>query len=281
MRLQSPSHSGAAAYTVWVWQLSRTIWKRAPGKLAVATLARVAAQFAQIFSFFIPLKIIILIGTTHIPNYIAGVMTPQNRDAWIMGMAVATLVLYVAAILLELISGRMEGRAARQFLQAMGESFAPEKPQRSLVQRMVVLLTRIHVAAAILGLCLVSILIINPLMLLALMALIVIQLVLTVWSARHPAARWLGWPGRSALHNPERYFRMLAALDFMAVFGLLLAEYWIVGSSEMLTAILILLLGRRLFQSAAVAARRMVILQREHENISALFNPKPIPQETR
>lgn len=277
MKLHTPNRAGIAAHTVWAWHLSCMFWNRAPGKLAVATLARVAAEFAQLFSFFIPLKIIILIGSTHIPSYFKGVMTPDNRDAWIAGMAIATLVLYVSAILLELVSGRMEGRAARQFLQAMGESFATEKEQRGLVRRMVVLLTRIHVAGAILGLCLVGLLIINPLMLLALLVLLLIQFVLTIWSARHAGARWLGWPGRSAIHNPTRYFQTLAALDFMVVFGLLLTEYWITGTSEVLTAILILLLGRRLFQSAAKAASRMVMLQREREKIATLF--EPIPRE--
>lgn len=279
MRQDSRNHAGIAEHVKWVWHLSCLIWKRAPGKLTAATLARVTAQFAQLFSFFIPLKIIILIGSTHIPSYFDGVMTPDNRDAWIAGMAAATLVLYVAAIMLELVSGRMEGRAARQFMQAMDESMASDKEQRGLVRRMVVLLCRMHVAWVILGLCLVGLLIINPLLLLALLALLLIQLALTVWSARHSGARWLGWPGRSAVRNPARYFRMLAALDFMAVFGLLLAEYWITGMSEMLTAILILLLGRRLFQSAAKAASRMVMLQRERAKISLLFESRSTARE--
>ncbi len=273
MRPVSQKHSGAVGLAAWVAGLSRLIWIAAPGKLFVAILTRVLAQFAQLFSFFIPIKIIILMGSAHIPSYFAGVMTIENRDTWIAGMAMLTLLVYVTAILLNLLSGRLESHATRQFLQVRGPAFAPDKEQRGRVRRMIVLLTRIHVAGVILLLCVIGLLILNPWMLLVLGVLLLTQLALTLWSARHPDARWRGWPGRAALGSPDRYFQMLAALDFMAVFGLLLAEYWVTGRSEMLTAILILLLGRRLFQSAAKAASRTVLLQRERVKLECLLNP--------
>jgi len=60
-------------------------------------------------------------------------------------------------------------------------------------------------------------------------------------------------------------------MNFLLVFVLLLLEYAITGMTNVLTAILALLLGRRLFQSAERYATRMLLLHRDKIKIDNLL----------
>jgi hypothetical protein len=259
------------AHFAWMATLTRLLLRCARRDTVMATIARAASQFAQLFSFFIPLKIIILMGSKHVPTYFQGIMKPENLNAWIVGMSVVTLILYVASILFNILSNRMERKASSLLLQHMEAGIAMQKTERQLVRRIVVLLCRTYVSIAIFSLCALALLVIKPAMLLALVGIMLLQFGFTAWLLRRGDEASASWLVRAIGRNPAGYLKTLAAMNFLLVFVLLLLEYWITGKTNVLTAILALLLGRRLFQAAERYATRMLLLHRDKLKIDNLL----------
>jgi hypothetical protein len=256
---------------IWVASLTRLLLQCSPRDTVIATIARVVSQFAQLFSFFIPLKIIIIMGSGDIPTYFRGLMTMQSRDGWIAGMAVATLILYVASILFNILANRMERKAGSGLLLHLEAGTVMQKTERQLVRRMVVLLCRTYVSLTIVSLCALALLVIKPVMLLALAGIMLLQFALTAGLLRHGADGSASWLGRAIARNPAGYLKTLAAMNFLMVFLVLLLEYAITGKTNVLTAILALLLGRRLFQAAERYATRMLLLHQDKLKIDNIL----------
>jgi hypothetical protein len=234
--------------------------------ILVATIFRIISPFAQLFAIFIPIKIVLMIGTDTIPALLQGHMTPETRDTWILGLTLVTLALYLSSVVLELASNRMLSRGGQRLAGLMELTEPTEKRSSLYYKKTVVAAGHSYAYLTVFILGAVGLLIISPFLFLSLAAIIVFQL-LVVNSIFRKHSGLLGRVGTAIRRNPAKFLRYLGIVNFICVFLLLLLSYFLSGTINPTSAILALLLARKMFQSLSKYARQAVQLERIHKGI--------------
>ena len=77
---------------------------------------------------------------------------------------------------------------------------------------------------------------------------------------------FLGWIRDGMGRNVKAYIQYLSAANFLALFLLIIADFFIQGGLNVYTAILTMILGRLTFSSLAKFVRRMLALGIDDED---------------
>lgn len=228
-------------------RLFSTLAGHARRATTAALMALVSAQFCQMLALFLPLKVIIMLGSEGVPRYFQSFMTEAGRDSWILGLVVATVIVYALSIMLNLVANRFIVRVGHR-LQAF-YSQPDEKQKNKSIRQIHTLACRSHANLIMFVLGAIVMLALNPLIMLITTLFIVIQVLVTeaiLASERGGLAAWL----RQGIHKKYKlYLQYLAAANFLFVFFLLVTDYMLLEGQNIIIAILTLLLARRVFQS--------------------------------
>lgn len=212
-----------------------------------ALAAQIVAQFSQMLALFLPLKVIILLGSDGVPRYFQSFMTEASRDGWIIGLVIATVVVYALSVMLTLFANRTITQIGQR-LQAI-YSEAGDKQKNKSIRHIHSTSCHSHASLAIFLLGLLVMLMLNPVIMLAALLFVIIQTVVTesiLESQRSGLAAWL----RQGIRKKySMYLQYLSAASFMLVFFLLVADYMLLDGQSIIIAILTLLMARRTFQS--------------------------------
>ena len=258
--------SAVKAHFAWQYQLLNYFLSHQAKTMLAATASRIAAQFSQLFSLFFPLKIILVLGSNTVPVFLQGSMTMETRGMWIAGLAIATLILYVAAVALDLISNRLARRGGSQLARLPTASKAVPKSQRKHIKELFGIVCHGYANMAVFVVGAVGLLLLSPIIFLAMGIIMAMQLLIIngVCAIR---GGWLGRLGAAIIRAPANYLRYLAAINFLCVFVLLMVEYLLSGKIEPVTALLTLLLARKMFQSLGQFAALAVRLEQSRSGI--------------
>jgi hypothetical protein len=245
------------SHFIWQFHLLRYFLSQDKVALIVTTGLRVFSQFAQLFSLFIPLKIILILSNNALPSFAQDSMKFLSIDAWVAILTFATVILYVLSIMSDLTANHIVGQAGKKLTQSTNILDGNQK-------RTVEILTTAYNSYAnyvVIVFGITGMLILNPIIFLCILLVIIGQLVITdLISGCENGA--IGWVKRRVEAKPAEYINYLSAADFILVFISLLIGYRITGSIDTLIAILTLLLARKMFQSITQLARQLVKLRK-------------------
>ncbi|UCV18274.1 hypothetical protein [Ferribacterium limneticum] len=258
------------AHLAWQWRLFRYFLRHVGSMTIVAGLCRAISQFSQLFALFIPLKIMLILGSGSLPTLMQLSPAKVSRGAWVIGLSIATIVLYVAAIGFELASNRIVGRGGTRLAQSLTESEHLSSEQRRQIREVFGTACRCYANGLVFAAGFIGLLLISPVVFALMMLILALQALMT---NRLCAARGAGlaWLARAIARNPAEYLKYLASMNFLVVFGLLLLEYVIAGGLNSVVAILTLLLARRMFQSIGQFGVQAVQLERMHPDVVVVF----------
>ena len=70
--------------------------------LTVSTIClQILSRIMNLLAFMLPLKIVLLAGTSGVPRYFRLFIDPANKMPWIYGLAVATVIAFILTIVLD------------------------------------------------------------------------------------------------------------------------------------------------------------------------------------
>lgn len=249
------------------WQLLQLLMRRAPGITLLNTLARTVAQFAQLLALFLPIKVIILMGSESVPSYFSGYIRAETRDTWIIGLSLLAGMLYVMSIGLMALARHQAAHAADQLTgmihPAGGRLHNP-------FQHAYAMACRVYANFLIIVVGLLALTVVDLRFFAAVAGLLVVEFLLTLRLLKC-TARGMAKLGALIRRSPDAYLRTLGNLNFLIVFAMLLAQYATVGKISVLPAILGLLLARRIFQSAAGLTQRALALERSRAHLEPVL----------
>ncbi|MCS3904386.1 hypothetical protein J2T55_002422 [Methylohalomonas lacus] len=212
-----------------------------------AIVALVSAQFCQMLALFLPLKVIIMLGSEGVPRYFQSFMSEASRDSWILGLVAATVIVYALSIVLNLVANRFIVRVGHRILAIYSQP--GEKQKNKSIRQIHALTCRSHANLMMFILGAIVMLALNPLIMLIATLFVVVQVLVTeaiLESQRGGLAAWL----RQGIRKKYTlYLQYLAAANFLFVFFLLVADYMLLEGQNIIIAILTLLMARRAFQS--------------------------------
>lgn len=237
----------AVSFLKWHAYIFTRLFRASPIPTMSTILCLVIAEFAQMLSFFLPLKILILLGTEGVPRYFRAFMTESSRDLWIVVLCALTVAFSVLSILLRFASKRVSNSGASQLLHCQTEDRNERRSILRRAQRAFSQICRSYADLSIAVLGLGVILLIYPEIGCVVIGLFLIEFMWTHYVLSATGSRIVEWLRVRISRNYPMYLKYLSTLNFLALFFLLVAAYMLSENQEIVPAILALLLGRRSF----------------------------------
>lgn len=260
------------AFVPWHWGVLRDLVAHAGRPVLGSIACQAGAQFAQILALFLPLKILILLGSDGVPKYVDTFMTEASIGAWVTALTIATVVLYAFSIFLVAMSRRGIGRGTDALFVPSDREGADPRNERRQLHRTVERLYDSYADAAIAAVAWLGILVLHPVVAVAVALTLGLQCAVTQWILNHPGTETVAWLRKRIRGSAHEYIRSMGDIGFLAVFGFLLIDYLIRDELNVIFAVLTLLLGRRMYPAIArYVQKAMSFSGREVEIRKILF----------
>lgn len=231
-------------------------------------LVLMASRILGIAAFFLPLKVLLIAGSEGVPVYAAAFITPETKSQWVVGLAAMAVVLYVVKVVLDRVGVILAERGARDLEEAAnGIAVMPNQSQ----------LTRdtfrdlLRFAASVLFVIVVLLLglFAEPLVF-AVVALLLLVLMWVFLSLAGTATPDQNSFGKHIRDNPSLYINIGSTTVFLSAFFMLLWPFLRGDFSNLLIAILSIIMLRQMLASAEMGVREGLRLVRSRERVSAL-----------
>lgn len=230
------------------------------------------AALGRIFNlaaFFLPLKVILLVGSEGVPRYFQGFIQPEDRDAWIIAIAVAAILSYVFYLMLERLSVIASESASQDVLKGANvltifntqDDIARDAYSKicSIYSSLLFVLVIGAIGAWF-----------NPWFFLVVLALIVLEYLLTSFFVRGSELHTKGTIKGYVIFNLGGYLQILSSVTFLASFMYMLLAFLEGQMTNILIAILSILIARQSLGALAVSIKQLADLKRTEQRINTL-----------
>lgn len=232
--------------------------------LSVVVLTLVS-QFARLLAFFLPLKVIILLGSTGVPRYFPDSWAAFDRDFLVVALSLATLLFYLAHLLAEkLLTATVEKGAAgvversRKLVLFSNQDEVASQAYRKLAASLAT-----GVLAGLLG---VLFAIVYPTFLIVMVVYVVgILAVISLVTQGQPERR------SKLQENAGGLVGLLSGGGFLLLFAFMVADFLLWEGVGFMVAIISLLLSRQLLGRLESAIKDALWLHGKRLQINAIF----------
>ncbi|WP_018947723.1 hypothetical protein [Thioalkalivibrio sp. AKL17] len=249
----------------WSSRLGAKFFWAAPAATSGVVFFTLVSQLSMLLAFFLPLKVIILLGSDGIPRYFPPAFEQVDRDQLIISLSVATILFYLLYLGSErLVEWGAERGAAR--LLARGRKMVLFEGQDEMARRSYKRYASALAGGIFVFLAVVLLVWLYP----AVAGIIIAYLVLT--SGVLLAALIVSESFRQHLDNAlSSWTAVLAALGFMLAFIYLVIDFLFREPPGLIPAIIALLLSRQAFNRLSGAVPAIQQLYRQRPKLDALF----------
>lgn len=249
----------------WVVSLGAKFARVVPLQMTTIVCATLISQILALLASFLPLKVIILLGSERIPRYFPSSWAAMDRDLLIGTLCLGTLGCYLLHLLAERLIRIITAWGAQRLLQR-SHKLALFDNQDELAQEAYLRFSRALAGSVFIALALGGLGYFY-----SAMALVLLGYVLLAW-----LVSWL-------LHSVSEGFRhklesnlsgvlaITAGLGFFVAFGYLVADFLMWGPPSVIVGIVALLLSRQLMQRIAAMVGDLAHLRRQQIKLDALF----------
>lgn len=247
----------------WFVSVGAKLFRVTPILLTVTVCATVVSQAAQILAVLAPLKVIILIGSGHIPGYFPTVMQGLHLETLVLALSAGAGFLYVLHLSLDKWTGRLVEVGAAS-LSGRNLKLVVIPNQDTVVARAYRRASRAVAEVLFSFGAWVLLLVLYPVfagfVVLELVVALGVALLIFHWRPRVETS--IDLPGIT---------QSLAAAGFFVSFGYLIVDYMVGASPNVLVAILCLLIVRQLMTKLASAASQLAGLNADRNKVDRLL----------
>lgn len=252
----------------WLLSLGKKIVRVAFLQTLLIVCLTLVSQIAALLAAFLPLKVVILLGSEGIPNYLPPDLAALGRDSLIGLLCLGTLGVFVLHLLAERVISATTVWGAGRLLQR-SHKMALFESQDDLARDAYLRFSRMVAAAVFVSLSLFSLSFFYPAM--AAVQLVYLLFVVLVFVAvisfnAEFERRLANAPAKlAALLN------LLSGLGFFVAFGFLVADFLLRSPPSVIFGIVALLLSRQVLQKAVTLVVDASVLFRQRARLDALF----------
>ncbi|QKE65453.1 hypothetical protein HNE05_19490 [Aquipseudomonas campi] len=243
--------AGCFAVLSWLSSFIGRLVRLAPLQVLVSMLVSLCSQLFQILAFLLPLKVMILLGSSGVPSYFPQLLVGVERERLILLLAAIAVLLYLMHLLMDFIGAALARAGSERLIQQPqeGEELSRQrKIAQSFYQGVITVATGSVFALGVL----VFLGVFN-----ALLLVVVLGYFLAVFLIGALVLRWVPALLEKVVTQFSRVVDMLSACGFLLVFGVLV-ECFLYGDTEGLwLGILTLLLCRQMFSRMAMALKNI------------------------
>lgn len=253
----------------WVTAVMRAFFSVRAWTTLALVLSMMFNRFAVLLAFFLPLKVILLAGSDGVPRYFRFFIEPDQKMPWIIGLSIGAVAFYLISLILDVMARRLAEAGSFEVLQGANE-IAVTSRHREEAQTyyarfsdVVAGLLVVLIAFSVLGL-------INPLLFGGLLVLTAVQYIFTasvIWASDPHSPGALARTIRDSLPT---YLNVLASVNFLIGFLIILAPYLMELDRNLILSILSILLLRQSLNAISSITKVTVNLWKQRPKIDPM-----------
>jgi hypothetical protein len=233
-----------------------------PFQTALGVAAQVLSRFAQLLAFFLPLKVIIMLSSDRVSSKLQAIITVENLNFWLVGFSIATFVLYAMSVFLTTAGNRTITKGVDQLLRARE---GIDKEEKKRLRRFYTMYCYAASDVAVFLLGALALAFVSPLVLLGMTMVVLSEIMVTGIVLNSKIGGFLGWVREGIGRNVKAYIQYLSAANFLALFLLIIADYFLQSGIDVYVAILTMILGRLTFNSLSKFVKRILAIGGDDE----------------
>lgn len=257
------------AAVTWYLRVMKTFLQAHPLVTVTSTVLFTLSEFMNLLAFFLPLKVLILAGSTGVPWYFAGFIAPEDKAAWVIGLAAAAVVAYFLTLVLQSVSDRLADRGGVKVL-AMASEIGGTQRQRdkasSYYSRLCEIASGLFFSIMVFGV----LGFLNLPLVLTLLGLSVLQFFATMVVLGNDAHVEPSRLQELVLERTAELTKFFSSLTFLVCFVVLLVPFVTGQQANVIVAILSVLIIRFGLQRSAASVQYLVSMYRARHLIDPL-----------
>ena len=260
----------SASFWTWFASIVHAFFRNRPWTTLGVISASVAGMITRILSFLLPLKVILLAGSSGVPRYFPFI-DPADKMGWIIGLSLLAVASYGLTIILENLVSRMSSDAGGEIMQEAIQ-MAVLKKQEEAAQEYFADFCGICANLLFLSLVFLVLLVLNPWLLFFILMLFLGQYMFTFRALSGSDVN----PGRLKsyiLDKLPNYLKILSSINFLLAFLVILTPF-LIGSGNILVGIISIVLIRRSLGFIVGTVKTSVDLFSERHKVDALVFPE-------
>lgn len=249
----------------WHYSLGCKFMGVTPCSTLTVQAANFFAQILLILTFFLPIKVLILLGSDGVPHYFPLYLKNIKKTHLIVALSLLALLCYVSYLALELIAAIYSKKGAGKLLKKNGKLILFEN-QHLLATQAYAKFTRGLSAATFTLISFLALLYIYKLLFVAATAYAAFATFLVVATYNNsPSIRKLLNQYHAAALN------MLCSIGFLIIFFCMILDFLYLSPPKIFPALISLLLIRQGLSRLNVFMQDIIALRSQHRQINALF----------
>ena len=249
----------------WSLSLGAKFARVVPWQTALIVLLTLISQISTLLAFFLPLKVVILLGSDRIPRYIPEALAALGHDALIVALSIATVAFFVVYLLAERAIAWVTVLASRRLL-LKSQKLALFENQEQVAENAYERFSRTVAGGIFAGLALLGLAAFYPSMFWVVTAYVgFVTLLLLALASLSGSFRERLDAELAAILN------LTAGIGFFAVFAFLVTDFIFLKPPGVIIAIVSLLLSRQIFGRLAGIVQDMSALHTQRTRYDALF----------
>jgi hypothetical protein len=255
----------------WSLSLGRKLGRVAAWQTASIVLLTLISQIAMLLASFLPLKVVILLGSEGVPRYIPASLAASGKDMLIVWFSVATVGFFVLHLVAEKVIGVLTQLGTERLLSRSQKMVLFEN-QDELAADAYLRFSRALAAGVFVALAAGGLLVFYPDMAGAVLTYAVAAAILLL--ARADLKK--SFQERLEYRLPQT-MGLVAGIGFFSSFAYLVVDFILLSPPGVIVAIVSLLLSRQMFNRLSGFVQDLARLESQHDKIDALFfHGKPL-----
>lgn len=271
-------------FLAWFFQVIGTFLRIRPWTTLGIVLMSAGSRVTSVVATLIPLKVILLAGSSGVPSYFRFFIGPGQKEIWIIILALGAVACYFFSVALDAMAARLSEKGSQHVLQE-AEAIPLLNNQQDAARDYYSKFCRVLSDATFVLTAVIAGLFLNFWLFVFLTALIFAAFAFSALPARTidqiPPGKMAAYI-RDDLNN---YTKILSTTLFLASFLFLLALFFLSESPNIIGAILSIIILRQMLGAQTQAVKDSVSLGKSRHEINALvfrdvqFKPRKNPIE--
>ena len=254
----------------WFISLSKKIYRIAPFRTFLIVVLHVSSQIALILAFFLPLKVIILLGSPGMPSYFPGSWQQLDKNDLVITLSISAALAYLFYVIAELIVSQLTDKGALIILNKKTDLSSVSNPE-AMAKQLFSRYVKIISSLAFICLAVVGVAVVYPELFLPLLGFCLLIAILYL-TFSHTQSGFK----ESVTRNINMVTSTVGAIGFMVMFGYMVSDFMMAPPPGVIQAVIGLLLVRQIFSRLVVFTVNAKLLYDKKLVVKDLFYQNPV-----
>lgn len=249
----------------WAFSVGGKVFRVVPGVTLLVVLFTLLSQVAALLAGLLPLKVLILLGSEHIPTYFPRWLHGYGRPTLVLALCVLAVKFFIIHLLAESVIAKLSDFGARTLI-ARSRKLALFENQEDLLSKAYQRFAGAQAGAVFVALAGVLLLVVYPLQ-----ALVIFSYLSLVWIALISFVNYSPSFKCRPAKDLLSLLGVLGSVGFFVTFGCIVIDVLVGSEVSMLWAIVALLLVRQMFRRLVGFISDLTSLYQQRLQLNALL----------